>query len=333
MKTQKNERLTPERKMGKDKTRPFVRRLAAAAGLLLAVALAQTAAASENVPHRPFAQWADLPAPGQFVFGLVYEESEAYHVWANRQSQNITVKSGGESYGIDINQGYIALQYGITEKWAADLNVGATTVGWRSFNTNGTVQSTTGLMDYSFGIRYQILNETNGTSPWTPTLTFRAGAVLPGSYSQSLAFASGLRSAAIEPELLLRKHFGWPGLGAYGDGLYRWNRTTGNDQYILAVGLFQQIKGWELAAGWRHLQTLSGGDIQFTNSADLASLVYPRDAKEISDSIEAGFSYTTSKRHIRYAFNSRAVLDGSNTDRKFWVGGSIDVPFGGKRAP
>src|SRR4051794_12482912 len=99
--------------------------------LLLAAALAQAASASENVPHRPFAQWADVPEKGQFVAGLVYEESEAYHVWAAGEYQNVTVKSSGESYGIDVNQGFLTLQYGITEKWAADLSVGATTMGWR----------------------------------------------------------------------------------------------------------------------------------------------------------------------------------------------------------
>ena len=57
----------------------IVRRLGAWACLLLtAAALTQTAPASENVPQRPFALWADLPEPGQFVVGLVYEESESY---------------------------------------------------------------------------------------------------------------------------------------------------------------------------------------------------------------------------------------------------------------
>lgn len=288
--------------------------------------------ASENVPHRPFAQWADLPAPSQFVFGLVYEESEAYHIWWSGHSRNITVHAAGESYGIDINQGYLALQYGINERWAADLNIGATTEGWRSFSPDNAVVSTTGLSDWSLGVRYQLFNEAKAESPWTPTLTFRAGAVLPGTYSQEMAFAPGLRSAAIEPEMLLRKHFGWPGLGVYGDALYRWNRTTGNDQYITVIGLFQQIKGWELDVGYRHLQTLSGADITFTDPADPTTLVYPRDTRETQDAIEAGFSYTTAKRHIRYGFHSRTVFEGNNTDRKFWVGGSIDIPFGGKHA-
>jgi hypothetical protein len=281
--------------------------------------------ASENVPHLPYAQWADVPARRQFIFGLVYEESEAYRIWAGGEFHNITVRSSGERYGIDINQGYLALQYGITEKWAADLNIGATTMGWRSFDTNNSVRSTTGLMDLSFGVRYQVFNETIEQS-WLPTLTLRAGAVLPGSYSQSIAFAPGVRSAAIEPEVLLRKHFGWPGLGAYADALYRWNRTTGNDQYITVIGLFQQIQRWELDAGYRHLQTIAGGNIVF-DPAGPGDLIYPRDTREINDSIEAGFSYTTPRRHLRLGFNSRTVFDGNNTDRKFWVGGSFQLPF------
>ena len=309
----------------------FVSRCISLAGVALATTLAPMASASENVPHRPFAQWADLPDPGQFVFGLVYEESEAYHIWAKGKQYNVTVKpADGESYGIDINQGYLALQYGLTEKWALDLNVGATTEGTRSFTAGNATESTTGLMDWSFGVRYQIFNEAQDTnSPWLPTLTFRAGAELPGTYDESFHFAPGVRSAAIEPEFLLRKHFGWPGLGVYGDALYRWNRTTGNDQYIAAIGLFQQIKGWELDVGYRHLQTISGSDISYDPATpDLIN--YPRDVREISEAIEAGFSYTTSKRHFRYGFQTRTIFDGNNTDRKFWIGGSIDIPIGGK---
>jgi hypothetical protein len=310
----------------------LVSRCITLASLGLATTLAPMASASENVPYRPFAQWADLPERGQFVFGLVYQESEAYHIWAKGKQYNVTVKpADGESYGIDINQGFFALQYGLTEKWALDLNVGATTEGTRSFTAGNATESTTGLMDWSLGVRYQIFNEALQTnSPWLPTLTFRAGAVLPGTFNEEFDFAPGLRSAAIEPEFLLRKHFGWPGLGVYGDALYRWNRTTGNDQYITAIGLFQQIKGWELDAGYRHLQTLSGTDISFADPNNLATLDYPRDAREISDAIEAGFSYTTSKRHFRYGFQTRTVFDGINTDRKFWIGASIDIPIGGK---
>ena len=293
---------------------------------LLTLAATQGLFASENAPHRPFGLWADVPERGQFVAGLVYEESEAYHIWTGHEQHNVTWKSGGEEYGIDMNQGYFALQYGITDKWAADLNFGGTTSGWRYFS-NGDKESTTGMMDTAFGIRYQVFNETQAPSWWVPTLTLRAGAVVPGTFDEEFPFAPGTRSAAIEPEIIFRKHFGWPGFGAYGDALYRWNRTSGNDQYITSIGLFQQIQRWELDAGYRHLQTLSGGDIVLYPDH---SIDYPRDVREINDSIEAGFSYTTSKHHIRFGFHTRVVFDGSNSSRPFWLGGSVDVPIGGK---
>src|SRR2546423_2982496 len=126
-------------------------------------ALCFSAGGSENVPHRPFAMWADLPAPGQFVAGLVYEESEAYNFWSGGHNHSARFMSGGESYGIDVNQGYVALEYGLANKWAADLNFGATTMGWRYFS-NGQIKSTTGLMDVSLGVRYQIFNEVDTLS-------------------------------------------------------------------------------------------------------------------------------------------------------------------------
>jgi hypothetical protein len=308
-------------------------RLTTLAGLLAAIALAPTALATENAPHRPFAYWADVPDRGQFIVGGIYEQSEAYHMWAGGQYHNVTQMSGGEHYGTDINQGYLSLQYGITERWAADFNMGYASVGWRFFD-GGDVQKTDGLMDYGVGVRYQIYNELTETNmPGMPTLTFRAGAVMPGTFSKSFAFAPGQRSASIEPEVLLRKRFGWPGLGVYGDGLYRWNMTIGNSQYIIATGLFQQIKGWEVDFGYKHLQTLSGTDITYPvdpASNDGLNIIYPRDPRENYDAIEFGFSYTTRKSKWRYGFHLTSVLDGNNTDAKLWLGASFDIPIGGK---
>lgn len=82
---------------------------------------AVSAAATENAPHAPFAQWADLPASGQFVVGAFFQESEAYHIWAGSTYHDVNWRKDGQDYGIDITQGYFTLQYGLTEKWAADL--------------------------------------------------------------------------------------------------------------------------------------------------------------------------------------------------------------------
>jgi hypothetical protein len=328
----KTEKLTTiEVELSRHLSASLTWRRAAWVVLLLGAVPIQTSWASEDVPHLPFASWADVPAQGQFVLGAVYEQSKSYHIWASGKEYEIKVRAAGENYGIDIRQGYFALQYGITERWAADLEFGATTVGWRAFAPNNQIESTTGLMDTAFGARYRIFDETDFTnSHWVPTLTFRAGAVLPGTYSQDIAFAPGFRSAAIEPEMLLRKHVGWPGFGVYGDALYRWNMTTENDNYMVAVGFFQHIKGWELDVGYMHLQTLSGTDITFGNPGNVQTLIYPRDVREIYDSIQAGFNYTTSKLRWKYRFHSTIVVDGNNSDNKPWFGASLEIPFGGK---
>lgn len=48
---------------------------------------------------------------------------------------------------------------------------------------------------------------------------------------------------------------------------------------------------------------------------------------ENSHSVDAGFSYTTRKGHVRCGFLSRTVVDGVNTDRKFRLGGYFDIPL------
>lgn len=299
--------------------------------LLAAIAICQTTHATENVPHAPFAQWADVPDEGQLLTRVTYQESEAYYFWAGNTRYKVDTMAHGEHYGIDINQGYFSFQYGLTEKWAADIAVGYTTVGWRYFGdyngasgTSGDVRSTSGLMDMSFGVRYQIMKE-GDECPYTPTLTFRAGAVVPGTFDKQFPFAPGTRSTAIEPELLARKHFGWEGFGAYSDALFRWNHTAGNDCYIASVGVFQQIQRWELDAGYRHLGSINGDNIQFDSST--LSIIYPRAVRENQDSIEAGFNYTTLKKQIKLGFYSRTVFDGVNTDKKFWLGAYFEVPF------
>ena len=300
----------------------------------LGVTGALQARAGEDEPRRPFAQWADVPSPGQLLLGAFYEQSEAYHVWQQGNYRAVAnTRVDGENYGIDVRQGYFTFDYGITTNWAADLNVGATTVGWRPFD-NGSIGKTTGISDSTLGVRYQIFTEAGSDSPWTPTLTFRAGAVIPGEYDRHVGFAPGNHGVAIEPSFLFRKHVGWEGLGVWGDILYRWEHTLGADQYIAAVGVFQQIRGWELDLGYRHLQTLSGEDIVLgpsTGPGTYNSVTnpnwYPTDVREISDSIDAGFSYTTARRHIRYGFHSRKTFDGSNTDSALWLGAYIDIPF------
>jgi len=189
--------------------------------------------------------------------------------------------------------------------------------------------STSGLLDTSLGVRYQLLTEERAADSWLPVVSFRASGILPGSFDKNFPFAPGQRSAAIEPALLMRKHFGWPGFGAYADVFYRWMKTTTQDQYAAAIGFYQDLKGWNLSAGYRHFQQIGGVDLRYEGVSE--PLAYSPEVREISDAIEAGFSYTTSKRHWRWGFYARTTFDGSNTDSAFWVSGYLEIPFGGNK--
>lgn len=300
-------------------------RRSAPMAVIVSVVLTHGVGATENVARRPFAEWADLPGEGQFVVSPWYMEAEGYHIWRGSTREDVNVIRKGEDYGVDSMNGIIGFQYGIAPKWAADLNIGIGTVGTRSFNVAGESESTTGLMDTSAGVRYQIFNEAEAASCWTPTLTVRFAGIVPGSYEKEFPFAPGNHSAAIEPSLLAKKHFGWTGFGAYGDTYFRWMRTSGDDQYMVSGGFFQEIKNWTLDAGFRHFQMLSGEDIVRTGYA----ISYSPQIKEISESIEAGFNYRTTNKKSNYGFQMRKVLDGRNTDSAFWLGVYADFTFGG----
>jgi hypothetical protein len=102
----------------------------------------------------------------------------------------------------------------------------------------------------------------------------------------------------------------------------------GSDQYMGSIGLFQKISRWELDVGYRHLQVVGGKDLLLSGSqAPFDGIVYPSDVREISESIDAGFSYTTVKHNIRLGFHARKILAGRNTDSKLWLGAWIDIPF------
>ena len=72
--------------------------------LLLIAAPAPTVLGSENVAQRPFAYWADVPTEGQFVVGMVYEQSKSYTIYRQWPVDGIKVRAEGENYGIDIGK-------------------------------------------------------------------------------------------------------------------------------------------------------------------------------------------------------------------------------------
>jgi len=294
-----------------------------AAGLT-ALPLERPSMAGENIPQKPFAQSVWLPEATEFIITPWYEYSEFFHVWRGSHRESIEVNPRHDGHGFDQNDGMVLIDFGVAPNWAGDVTFGYTSAASRSFNPSQKVQATQGLMDTTFGLRYQAFRESPEDSRWIPTLTFRAGGFYRGKYDSDFPFAPGNGSVGIEPSFLVNKGFGWDGFGAYGDAGFRWVRSGGNDQWFGAVGLFQNINNFTLNVGYRHFANTAGEDIGGSGT----TFAYSRFIKEIKEEIQGGVGYTTPKRHNHYQFYLGKVVDGRNTGAALTFGLYADFRFG-----
>lgn len=290
---------------------------------LLTITIPLVGSAAENLPSKPFAQMVYLPDCGQWTITPWYQYTEFQKIWRGSHQEHVTV---GDEHGFDQNDGMFLTEYSFKQDWAVDLLLGYTSLATRSFTPDGQVQKTDGLMDVTFGLRWQVFNETNSSSPFTPTLTLRAGGIVSGTYDDNFPFAPGNGSLGIEPSVLLAKSFGWPGLGMYGSLGYRVMRSGGKDQVFGTIGLSQRYKGFNFNAGARYQQNTSGDDIPGPSN----TLVYSVNVKEVNEMFEAGVGYTD-KGGRHYQFYLDKNFDGRNTGDKYVYGIYASFPFGGKK--
>jgi hypothetical protein len=279
------------------------------------------ARASENIPSKPFAQAVWLPARGQWIVTPWYEYSEFHDAWRGLQKESVTV---GDGHGFDQNNGMVLIEYGFARNWAADLQVGYTSLSQRYFTPDGEADTTRGLMDVTFGVRWQVLHEADAPK-WAPTVTLRAGGIVRGSYDIDFPYAPGNGAVGIEPSVLLSKNFGWQGFGMYGNIGYRAMRSGGNDAVFGSIGFRQEFRGFTFNAGYRHHEDVEGDDIGGMGN----TIVYSPRVREIYQQMEFGLGYTD-KGGRRYQFYFRQTFDGRNTGEKQVYGIYASFPIGGK---
>jgi hypothetical protein len=269
-----------------------------------------------------FGQSAWLPAPKQFKVTPGFSFSTFDEFWAG--DKKVSNPPNGDS----LNQytGYIALEYGILQNFAADATIGYTATSTDAFGGNA---SDDGLMDTSLGLRYRLVDEFNSSHPWAPTVTLRAGVVIPGTYDENAPFSAGDGAHAFEGSLLLGKAIGATGFGLYGDIGYRVRENPVPDDVFGTAGVYQQIGPVTLAVGYRHIQSVSGIDIGGSdfNPALGASHGFPA-VKEINQLVEGGITFTD-KGGRNYQFSVAKSVDGRNTGDKWVFGFNVTLPFGG----
>ncbi|MBN2508238.1 MAG: hypothetical protein JXQ71_16255 [Verrucomicrobia bacterium] len=285
------------------------------------------ASASEYHPQPPFAGFVDLPRPGQLRVtpSFWYPAFQSY--WQG--THEVDISRGEMEYDVEYYSGHVHLEYGLAESWALDLAVGYVDQATRCYNAAGDVQKTSGLADTQFGIRYQVLRDSQRRD-WTPDFTLRVGGLFRGTYDEEFPFAPGYGETGIEPGVFARKVI-WPGGGIYGSLAYRHLVSYAPDSVLLSAGLFQRWRQFAILAGYRQQQALSGHDVTpNTDPGAEFNLHYNNRVKEMNYMAEWGGTYTF-KSGIVLRFYMNSNFDGRNTGEKLTYGGAVTFPLQLKR--
>jgi hypothetical protein len=268
-----------------------------------------------------FAQSAWLPAEREVKATPGFAYSTFDQFWkANRKLNDIPDR-------LDQYTGYLSLEYGILKSLAADASIGYTATSSDSFGPDGTDD---GLMDTSLGLRYRLLDEAGAACPCTPTVSLRAGVVIPGTYDSNKPFSAGDGAHAFEGSLLFGKAIGHTGFGLYGDIGYRVREHPTPDDLFGSAGVFQHLGPVTLAAGYRHVQGLSGLNIEGAGFDPDAGRDNGFPAlREVNQLVEFGVTYTD-KGGRSYQLSFAKSVAGRNTGDKYIVGVNATFPFGGQ---
>jgi len=214
----------------------------------------------------------------------------------------------------------LSFDYSVTENLAVDL-----TAGWVWAETDAAMLGAVGghlkddgLTDTTFGIRQRFLDENDFNRWWIPSLAFRVGGIVKGTYDEDFPFSAGDGASGLEVSLLGGKTI-CSGFGLYGDVGYRSRESNVPDDWFGSVGFFVAWKFISLTAGYRFTQGLSGDDIGDPG------FTFPT-VKEISQNVEASLSITDSGGRIYQVFFAHTI-DGRNTGERNILGAAISLTW------
>lgn len=243
--------------------------------------------------------------------GVIYESFDEFYRGTKRQDfppgkfQQVTAA--------------MFFDYGLLDDISLDLSLGYV----RAF---GSVPVNDGLMDTTLGIRFRVLDEFAWDSPLVPSVAFRFGGIIAGTYEADGANFPGLPgdgASGIEGEFAFGK-LGLPldlgltaniGIRARDKGVpIEWHlRVGGFKSFYDCVTLSLAYDQWSATSG------LDIGGPGFSPSRF-------RELREISKNVEAGIGY--SDRAGRYiGFYFVRTVGGRNTGIRDSFGFSISAPF------
>lgn len=324
-----------------------MQKLTSSLSLIGCAAALWPAQASDNTPLKPYGQANLLPAPQEFVVTpwYIYTRWQRYY---DRNGQPVSIEYvNNDDY--EINDGMVNLEYGLAQDMALDLTLGVVSGATRFANPTHEADTTDGAMDTRVGLRYRVLDEAQTKDAWTPTMTFRVGAIIEGTYDSDFVFSPGYGASGFETSLLVNKGIGKKGFGLFGDLGFRWQNHEVAEQVFGGVGAYQNLKFVRLTGAYRALYSFYGDDVTWSNPNVPHTLIYPpyqapddppyfasgstvqysRKVQEVSHAVE-GSVMVTDKGSRQYVFYMDWTFAGRNTPERLTYGLYVSFPIGGR---
>jgi hypothetical protein len=253
-----------------------------------------------NAGAQSYSVW--LPEPKELVVtpGYVFQTFDEF--WRGRDKVELRDRATQ-------HKALLGLEYGLSEKLAVDLAGGYL---WRRIEG----RSDEGVSDTTFGARYRWIDEETIILPFVPSVGVRVGGIIEGTYNENIPLGDGDGASGAEASLLLGKavgeNFGW-----FGDIGYRYRNHDVPDEIFGAAGAFGSYKFLTAHLGYRHVQSLSGGNI---------GEVAAPEAREINQTLEAGIGFTDPGKRYYEVFYGHA-LSGRNMGVKDIFGVAVSFAF------
>ena len=222
----------------------------------------------------------------------------------------------------------ISVDYVFYDRLAFDMTLGYVRASIGKNAGGSSLGANDGMQDVNFGLRYQLLDEFRWDSPWVPTVAFRFGGIIAGTYSTAdtgvdFPGIPGDGASGFESEFSVGK-VGLPlEIGLIGAIGIRWRDQNVPFEWHLRLGAFRTFYDRvTLSFAYDQWHATSGLDI---GGPGFTAARF-RELKEVSNNVETSIGYSDLKGRY-FGFYYIKTVGGRNTGRKDSFGVSISAPF------
>jgi hypothetical protein len=182
-----------------------------------------------------------LPIPGDLSVSVNLTQQSGKSAYIGSTELPITAITGGAASKVTRSTTQLRLAYGLSDSLSVDASVGNGQV------KVGRADDDKGRTDSAIGLNWRVLDEFE--SPGLPSLTFRAAAILKGSYDGGRLAALGNDANGVALAVLLGKQLS-PAVAVWAEaGLQNRSDQVPNATYYGLNGRFNVSPQWSVSLG------------------------------------------------------------------------------------